>query len=416
MSLARPMRDYIRKLLYASDTGYFSRAGGPILRSKGFDFKKFRNRGSYEEALATVYKDAAHAWMTPTEKFRPHYAHVMCNRILASDQFSTNVTKRSTKTRNVYEIGGGNGTMAFDVLNLFKKRSIPIHYTLVEISEVLANKQRLLLDSFIKDGCCKVVCADATTWNGWVDDSIILILEVLDNLPHDCVRLVSQNDIDKGEHSEMEHCVITEERQAAWVPLSDPDTIAAFDAFNLDNALDPLSLSSSPVNSFFHYLTVLATPKSRTFRADKSSASSVSKVLSPDIWVPTCLHRLLKTLAGIPGHSLTIADFTHFPGCLPGINAPAVQQIKSGKAFLYDTVEKAPPGKVDVLFPTDFERLKIAYEGEVPGKNVKIASHEEFVQEYASEDSLEDTSCTDKYNPMLSEFQNVAVLTADSSS
>ena len=407
MAQALLMRDYIRKILYASGGGYFSRAGGPILQSKGFEINLLANRLAYERAVSLSYQHGAHAWLTPTEKFRPHYSWVMVERILRDG---------TEGRRRLYEVGGGNGTMALEVLRRLKEKNVPVLYTVLELSELLAERQRTVLRDFIEEGCCEVVTADATTWDGWADEKChVIALEVMDNLPHDKVRSVDVFDASSGRYlkSEIQQCSIDSTNTLHWTALSDPLIISALEAFALDQILLQGSSPSSAsfLHALFHNLTSLLTlTNNPTYPSSSSPSSTLTKVTSPDIWVPSALYNLLKTLSNHPNHTVTLCDFTHFPGCLPGVNAPAVQQLVRGHPILYDSVEDAPQGEIDVLFPTDFEALKVAYES-LTRRIATTVSHRKFIEMYG-QDIMNGCKCQDGYNPMLEEFGNAAVLTS----
>ena len=66
----------------------------------------------------------------------------------------------------VYEIGAGNGSLAMDILNFIQKRHPEVYertrYTIIEISESLAERQRKALSS-VHD-CVEVVNKSIFRW------------------------------------------------------------------------------------------------------------------------------------------------------------------------------------------------------------------------------------------------------------
>jgi hypothetical protein len=126
-------------------------------------------------------------------------------------------------------------------------------------------------------------------------------------------------------------------------------------------------------------------------------------------------------VAAVPGRwlrSVTLCDFHHLPGALAGVNAPVVQRVRrDGAARVYDTVLAAPYGRCDVMFPTDFAALEAAlwaaYGGSRGAGSSRVLSQPEFFRDFSTDDDIAAATCRDGYNPVLSEFRNASVLTAD---
>ena len=363
--------------------------------------------------------------MTPSEKYNPWYSRIVYQRLIEKEY--ERKTKRDGDWMDVVEVGGGNGTMALEILRLCKRDERKIRYNIVEISGYLVERQKEVLKEFVDGGSCVVHNADATAWDGWDSrgkgdkveggrsDLHILAFEVLDNLPHDKVRFVAVHNAKNGRymHTETQQCFVTENKQLKWMPVKDNDVIEAISVFGYDTLYDaPFLIRTAFQNVFHQFSNLLA--RSGTSSDDEAlegtDRGTFVKARSPEIWAPTSLYMLLKNIAKIDHHRLTISDFTHFPDQLPGINGPVVQTVNEGKAVVYDSVEKAPPGKVDVLFPTDFERLRNAY-ATLTGNEAKVWKHEQFVNRY--EKGVDIPKCKDGYSPIHKEFGNAAVLLGD---
>ncbi|XP_010241419.1 PREDICTED: uncharacterized protein LOC104586024 [Nelumbo nucifera] len=189
------VRDFIRSALYDPNHGYFSQRSGVVgMLEKSIKFNQLEGRKAYMRHLDKIYKQHDIAWFTPVELFKPWYAHGIAEAIMRTANLSIPL--------QIYEIGGGSGTCAkgimdYIMLNAPARVYNNMTYTSVEISSSLAKKQietvgevRSHLSRFT------VECRDAADRSGWGDVNPqpcwVIMLEVLDNLPHDLIYSKNQ--------------------------------------------------------------------------------------------------------------------------------------------------------------------------------------------------------------------------------
>lgn len=387
------VRDYIQSSLYHPTLGYFSTC--PLLsRLPALRLPSIANQYSYQHAVATNYSSAPHGWLTPVELFSPYLSHAYANRIISSAPHNSPV--------HVIEIGAGRGTLAKDILNYFARHDpcfmSRLKYTTLDVSPALSAIQETVLRPWIASNAASVVCANATDWlSKFVphpESHVHLVAtEVLDNMPHDLVQ-VSTDGLAQA------YIVVDGPASLVWHPSVDRDTDLAIDSFDLTRTTS----FQSPIAAL---LDTLMNGGSR------------------HIWVPTFAFHLLRALvSNIPFASLTISDFTYFPDCLPGLLAPVIQRVNKGTATVYDRLESAPFGSVDIMFPTNFESLSHAHTvlseieasqhmSQWPSFRRDVLTQHKFFKKFARQEDVVNTTCLDGYNPVLQDFKNTAYLLID---
>lgn len=412
------LRDYIQRSLYDPIHGYFSNSKSPVLgHSNKFKLQEIRSRAAYQQTVAATYASTGHGWMTPVELFSPYFSRAVANRIQS-------VAPRDQKI-NIIEIGAGRGTLAADVLEYWSAHAPEflegVSYNVIEISPALARLQSKVLRPWVETGHAEVHNADAIQWLSSLRKNIdlserfrtetchIIGMEVLDNLPHDLVRVTNKG-LQQASMVLVENDSDLNSTPAAleWTSEVDEVTAAAIHAFDCLNPFQDASTSS------FHSQNVSYLSR---FRSHFEELLSGGK---REIWVPTASFQLMQAIcSSIPNAQMTISDFDSFPGALPGENAPVVQSVQRGSAIVYDTVEKAPFGKVDVMFPTNFSALQrchetLSQEGVERDLHLyRITSQQQFFEENSSENAIKDSTCLDGYNPILQDFENASVFLVD---
>lgn len=411
------LRDYIQKSLYDPIHGYFSTSKSPLLgHRKKLKLHEIPSRAAYQQTVADTYGSAIHGWMTPVELFSPYLSHAVANRI-------QDVAPRDQKV-NIIEIGAGRGTLAADVLEYWSTCAPDflqnISYNIVEISPALAQLQSKVLQPWVETGRAEIHNADAIHWLTSLQNNIdpserlrtstchIIGMEVLDNLPHDLVRVtgngLQQATMVLGNDSDFDSTRAALE----WSSEIEEVTRAAIDAFDCLNPFQDANIDSarSLHTSFL----------SRFRRHFEELLSGGTR----EIWVPTASFQLIQAIcSSIPNAQMTLSDFNSFPGALPGENGPIVQSVERGSAIVYDGVENAPFGKVDVMFPTNFPALERCYQmlsQETVGREGSLyrsTSQQQFFEDYSSENAIKDSTCRDGYNPILQDFENASFFLVD---
>ncbi|DAZ92553.1 TPA: hypothetical protein N0F65_012783 [Lagenidium giganteum] len=409
-------REFIYGSLYASDAGYFTTQSREVLHApdKSIDFTNLWGESEYRQVVAKLYEARREAWLTPVEVFAPFYSHAIAKYMLHAPMAPTPL--------RIYEIGGGAGTNALHILNYLRDVAPDVYdktsYTLVEISPVMAERQRQrVVAAHPKQ--CEVINADiltfADTHGVQNEPCYFLAMEVLDNLPHDKVVL----------------------RDGQWletiVRLGDG---AAPGALSLQEGTRPLQdpLIRQTLEFFGSNL-----PLGVQYRVNTAFAKRVRQLFGQDdpvldaAFVPTGAMQLLNTLqASFPSHHLIAADFDALPapnldkkstikalhhplsttatssGSLCAGNAPLVASKTTGVTQDHDTY-LVQGGIADIFFATDFARLKKAYcekLGRASGE-VSVVKSSTFLQEFAD---ITKTKTLTGYNPLVQDYSNTSFI------
>lgn len=280
-----------------------------------------------------------------------------------------------------------------------------MHYTIVEISPALAEVQRSRLQAWIASGSASVVCQDAVDFFAVPTATSVrgpvhfIACEVLDNMAHDLVRQTAdgkfaqayvevQPDADDGPKFDFP--------RLHWESSLEPEVAATMDVWGL---LNP-SLPESWVDRVL------------------SGAERIISTGIREFWVPVHAQRMLTSLAQsvLPLQSVTVMDFARLPGALPGTGAPVVQRVDPyGSARMYESVLDAPFGSCDIMFPVSFQNLKRAFWSTLHSRSgsSQISTQSDFFQSFALGEDVQHSTCQDGYNPILSEFRNASVFTAE---
>ncbi|CAI5976861.1 unnamed protein product, partial [Closterium sp. NIES-64] len=133
------VRDFIHTSLYHPTDGYFtSNAAAVGSIPHPISFRQLAGRREWMALQQSLYASADTSWFTPSELFQPWYGYAVADFILSSHS--------PTKPLKMYEVGGGGGTLARNILDRLKAKAPAVYrhcrYTSVEISPALARRQR----------------------------------------------------------------------------------------------------------------------------------------------------------------------------------------------------------------------------------------------------------------------------------
>ncbi|KAK8332491.1 hypothetical protein V6Z12_A10G142300 [Gossypium hirsutum] len=360
----------------------------PILRSgavgvleRSIKFNQLEGRKAYMKHLDKIYKQSGIAWFTPVELFKPWYAQGIAEAILRTANLSVPL--------KIYEIGGGSGTCAKGILDYIMLNAPPriynnMTYISVEISPTLAEIQKQTVGEVCSHlSKFKVEHRDAMDRSGWGDveqqPCWVIMLEVLDNLPHDLIYSESQ----------------VSPWMEVWVEKQ-------LDGEGLSELYKPLQDSLIK-----HCVEILELDKNDTKRS--SIVSKAWSKLFPKprrCWLPTgsMVRELLK-------------DFSFLPDVkVPGERAPLVSTKKDGQSSDYSNYLDAK-GDADIFFPTDFwllERIDHYCSGwlklqkdksSLQGRKRRTITLDtsSFMEEFGLPSK---TRTKDGYNPLLDDFKN----------
>ncbi|CAH2038900.1 unnamed protein product [Thlaspi arvense] len=408
------VRDFIHTALYDPNHGYFSQRSRSVgVLERSIKFNQLDGRKAYMKLLEKVYRQSDISWFTPVELFKPWYAHGIAEAILRTTNLSVPL--------KIYEIGGGSGTCAkgvldYIMLNAPERIYNNMSYTSIEISPSLAKIQK---ETVAQVGShlskFRVECRDASDLSGWsevlslphVADFVcylvenvklrnveqqpcwVIMLEVLDNLPHDLVY--SESQVSPWMEVLVENKPESEALSELYNPLEDPLIKRCIDIVEHED--DPVSKPKQIWSKLF--------PKPRRS------------------WLPTGCLKLLEVLhEKLPKMSLIASDFSFLPDVkVLGERAPLVSTKKDGCSSDYSSYLDAK-GDADIFFPTDFwllERMdhycsgwrKTEKDGTPSRKGRKRRTLTLDTSAFMDEFGLPSkTSTKDGYNPLLDDFKN----------
>lgn len=394
------VRDFIHSALYDPTHGYFSQRSGSVgVLDKSIRFNQLQGRKAYMKYLDDIYKKHDIAWFTPVELFKPWYAHGIAEAIMRTANLSVPL--------KIYEIGGGSGTCAkgildYMMLNAPAKVYNNMTYISVEISPSLAEIQRETVGE-VRTHLSKfrVECRDAADRSGWGDveqqPCWVIMLEVLDNLPHDLIY--SENQVSPWMEVWVEKQHDRETPSELYKPLQDSLITRCVEIMDLEKDHSHQSSSMSKARSIWSKVF----PKPRR------------------CWLPTGCLKLLEVLHGVlPKMSLIASDFSYLPDVrIPGERAPLVSTKKDGNSLDYGSYLDAK-GDADIFFPTDFwllENIDHYCSGwfkmhqdnsSKQGKKRRTITLDtsSFMEEFGLPSK---TRTKDGYNPLLDDFKNTKV-------
>uniref|UniRef100_A0ACD5WI74 Uncharacterized protein n=2 Tax=Avena sativa TaxID=4498 RepID=A0ACD5WI74_AVESA len=313
------VRDFVKSALYDPNHGYFSKRSGPVgVLDSAIRFNQLEGRSSYMKHLDKLYKKHDIAWFTPVELFKPWYAHAIAASILRTANLSVPL--------KIYEIGGGSGTCAKGVLDYMMLNAPPkvynnMKYISVEISSSLAEKQLETVGE-VQSHLSKftVEHRDATDRTGWGSKNPqpcwVLMLEVLDNLPHDLVY--SKDQVSPWMEVWIEKVNGSSQVSEVYKPLQDPLVSRCSEIVSMNEQNPSLreKLSFAAKGIF-----------SKVFPKPRRA------------WLPTGCLKLLDTLhEALPSMSLIASDFSYLPDVsIPGDRAPLVSS-KVTRILLFLTI------------------------------------------------------------------------------
>ncbi|RAL38511.1 hypothetical protein DM860_002489 [Cuscuta australis] len=393
------VRDFIHKALYDLEHGYFSQRSESVgVLDRSIKFNQLEGRKDYMKHLDRIYKQSGISWFTPVELFKPWYGHGIAEAILRTADLSVPL--------KIYEIGGGSGTCAKGILDYMKLNAPTrvyeaMKYTSVEISTALAAKQIQTVGGVSSHASkFRVECRDAAVRSGWGkvknEPCWVIMLEVLDNLPHDLIYSESQTS--PWMEVWVERQPQRSELSELYRPIQDP---------LITKCMEILDMTGSGLDNGGKLSLMAKSAWAKVFPRPRRC------------WLPTGCLKLLEVLHGaLPKMSLIASDFNYLPDVrIPGDRAPLVSTKRDGSSSDYNNYLEAK-GDADIFFPTDFwllERMDHFCSGwtmkqqqEKSAKRGKkrrtlMLDTSAFMEEFGLPTK---TRTKDGYNPLLDDFKN----------
>jgi len=194
-----PVSAFIHDRLYHRTQGYFSKNENQL----GFlkDPINFHEIFGYEDYRKVLYERyPKNAWLTPSEIFKPYYGMTIANYI---DSKFVDYCQSDPNTKlqplKIIEVGAGNGSASLSILNYFKlfkpKKYQSIELKIVEISPAMIARCREQISKshskLVSNGQVQFVDQSILDYSKRDTDLVfVVMLEVLDNMPHDRVYWV----------------------------------------------------------------------------------------------------------------------------------------------------------------------------------------------------------------------------------
>lgn len=258
----------------------------------------------------------------------------------------------------IYEIGGGTGTLALDVLDWLAENDPEVYavtkYVSVEISATLAGAQRERLRATPHSGRWDALVGDASSPSTWgardASPCVVLACEVLDNLPHDKAVRADPRGRDGATASD--------ERPLAWREVRVKGSRSKDGSLRETHA----PLSDELLLRALRVRDRVSEERDAEGGLLRRLKRSVFERVHSTAWVPTGALRLFDALhAARPNHLLFAADFDELPEVVVrGEGAPLVATTRGGQTLDHATY-LVPRGSADIFFPSDFELLARLY-------------------------------------------------------
>lgn len=387
------LRKHIHKLL----SDYYRQPNNHVVGSlpsqEPIGFKNLLNEWHWRRVFQKIYTEQQGQWLTPVELFRPYFSQILGNAIASEAIDEPKI--------HVVELGGGRGTNALEILNYLRDQYPNVYgrlqYTIMDASPPLLELQkRILLDEksvdhskvieFRNVDMYEVAEGKSKFLETSGDFTLILAMELLDNLPHDKLQTCSQTDLTL--QTEL-YCDSKSNRLLEVArPLDDPCLIDL-------------------VKIHPNYKPSVGFPR----------------------WVPSVASQLLKNIFHCrPNASVILADFDYLPS--PDIGSKSIKTRLSVKAdgepictdmndIDHECYLTAPP-LCDILFPTDFYDLACYTEQvlEMQTKNglvmlpwkVEVMKQIDFLSTFGQSQIEATSSRWTGYSPLIHDFRNCSVL------
>ena len=393
------VRRHIHKLL----SDYYSQPQNAVvgsIQSNSIAFKSLLGEWHWRRIFSKLYKTQSGQWLTPVELFRPYYSQILANFIAEQAKGVNEV--------HVVELGGGRGTNASCILDHLQRVHPTVYdgvsYTIMDSSPTLLELQK----SVVLNGNGgsdvsghaeheKVVRLEqvdmfdiAERKTDFLEESdsltIIIGMEVLDNLPHDKLSICNQTGVIL--QTDLYLDPKSGQLKEVYKPLEDPLLRQMID---IHPSYIPTSTSGAK-------------------------------------WVPTVATQVLTRLFELrPNAGLVLADFDWLPP--PEIVSSSIHTRLSkraeGEPLVTDMNDVdhecylTSPSLCDVLFPTNFDFLSgyvaATMKETLKGKDVcpwtvNLKKQNEFLSLYGSKEVEETKSRWTGYSPLLEDFSNCSVL------
>jgi hypothetical protein len=415
--------------------------------------------------LYDIYQDID-GFMTPVEIFKPYYAQAIAKYMIDVLKGRNQLdTFNASSPFCLTEIGGGNGSCAVGILDFLRDNYPSLYehtrYEIIDVSKPFHEMQKkVLADHGSK---VKLVNQNFFEYSGSsTAHGFFIGLEILDNLPHDKLVVDDQGVmreiwvqtkpdgivIDPFSKLPVDLPALVEAKK----PLGETHIMSFLTLICNHYGLDPSFLSQPdpvdesgdrllpPPQSFLlphlvlwhllRYPNLNANiennnePVATQIKQFINKSFKTSSLFSMDHWrrelshlgaltggvstqniyfAPISSMIMLNAIAKrFPHRDLILNDFDRMVGGMPGINGPLVQRSEGNETKTYSSYLLAPPGEVDIFYPTNFENLAVM-KYQLSDKIGYHCTSKHFMKHYADTKA---TRTRTLYNPLLNDFIN----------
>jgi hypothetical protein len=378
----------VRKFISHRLNSYYSQPSQSVVGGVSAPLNLHWGRFYWLHTYKKLYKQNHGQWLTPVELFQPYYTRTIVNWMRELLEHA--------QTPHIVELGGGRGTNAKIVLETLKREHPAIfdkvQYTLIDSSTSLIELQQETLSGLSADkvhfrqlDLHDVASGKAELLPYSVEPTVVIALEVLDNLPHDKIRIrngvVEQAEIVRVDTKE---------------PLPDKD---------LDDQSIQLEEAYKPLNDLLIQDVLAIAPQFMPRRGI--------------LWIPSVACGLLRQLKrDRPQSSLLMADFDWLPAgdFTPGHERRSLRAHKGEPIVTcMDDVDHLcylqAPILSDILFPTDFHMLA-GFSRKIWKDKAHIAVNKQrdFIYKYGPDEVKATSNRISGFSPLVSDFDNCSVL------
>lgn len=402
----------VRKFVGQRLAEYYSQPAHLVVGSAPapIPFQRLWGSWHWKRIYGRLYRDNLGQWLTPVELFQPYFSNTIANfvsRVVQRENAQSAAV--STEEIDIVELGGGRGTNARLVLDHLEKAYPDIYnqvqYTIIDSSPTLIELQKKNLSAsnhmkkihFEEKDLANVAEGNVSLLPKASDRlTIVLALELFDNLPHDKIQKTLGSKIEQAE---------------IIFPLSDPVVEGTRDPHVVDLPQEIFVPLSDPLLE--HILEMAPTTATR----------------GPS-WLPTIACGLLEKLAQERCQShLLVADFDWLPppdNLKPNSRhrlstwAQGEPLVTSMDDFDHSCYLSAPP-YCDILFPTNFKfiasfakQIWRSTASKSSRREVRVEKQADFLQRFGPEQVNATKSWLTGYTPLVDDFVNCSVLTVTS--
>jgi Putative S-adenosyl-L-methionine-dependent methyltransferase len=428
------VRKYIQQRLQEYYAQPLDHVVGSLISSnqssqKTIPFRLLFGEYHWKYVYRKAYQRTKGQWLTPSELFAPYYSQCIARWMIQQIQWKMKQAQSTSMNVEIVELGGGRGTNAMNILD-YIHATVPddiypniTSYTVIDYSKPLLDHQREIFSATIhaskflirsldlceyalsSPGFDTAVPSQVSLFSTKASPSkkrktitIVIGLELLDNLPHDKIRYCDRTG--QAEQTELTAVDATNgPMKEIFVPLSD---------LILQNILQYYPVVQSPFQTECYWIPTVACGIIHGLFKERPDAcllfadfdSFVNAIPNPAVSAPTATEG--------------ISSDTRTP--LPAVGDPVVTDMNDVDLSSYMQCSETA---TDILFPTNFYALayfvkacrQLVASRKFPLRTI-VRKQNEVLQIHGPEQVHATTSWWTGYSPMIHDFVNCSILTS----